>query len=53
MNDLIFLKLCFGNTGMTLYIIDWLRATVVERWSLTGRAGLPCAKTTADGSPLI
>ena len=30
----------------------WLRGTVVERWSLTGKLSLSCARPAADGWPL-
>jgi len=48
----------YCHTGKTeqrymSHTTTWLRGTVVERWSLTGKLSLSCARPTADGWPLM
>ena len=33
----------------TVYLLCWLRGTVVERWTLTGKLSLSCTRPAADG----
>jgi len=47
----IFLFMRYKSLRLLTYLLNWLRGAVVERWSLTGKLSLSCARPAADGWP--
>jgi len=45
------LVLLYHRDRLAVWSVNWLRGAVVERWSLTGKLSLSCARPAADGWP--